>query len=108
MKDPAYPDTRYVVDLVAPGVVNTMPEGTLQAVADHGVIPEDSIRGYYAGAQRVLVRLAAVGVDYRDVVQTLEDQAVTAFTASWDRLSHQVAAALHDPVPAFGRTVPHA
>jgi len=108
VKDPAYPDTRYVVDLVAPGVVNTMPEGTLQAVADHGVIPEDSIRGYYAGAQRVLVRLAAVGVDYRDVVQTLEDQAVTAFTASWDRLSHQVAAALHDPVPAFGRTVPHA
>ena len=96
VKDPTYPDTRYVVDLVAPGVVNTMPEGTLRAVADHGVVPTDSIRDYYPGAQRVLVRLAAVGVDYRDVVQTLEDQAVTAFTASWDRLSQQVGAALHD------------
>ena len=71
MKDPAYPDTRYVVDLVAPGVVNTMPEGTLRAVADHGVIPADSIRAYYPGAQRVLVRLAAVGIDYQDVVQSL-------------------------------------
>ena len=96
VKDPTYPDTRYVVDLVAPGVVNTMPEGTLRAVADHGVIPADSIRAYYPGAQRVLVRLAAVGIDYQDVVQTLEDQAVTAFTASWDRLSQQVSAALHD------------
>ena len=96
MKDPAYPDTRYVVDLVAPGVVNTMPQGTLRAVADHGVIPADSIRAYYPGAQRVLVRLAAVGIDYQDVVQTLEDQAVRAFTASWDRLSQQVSAALHD------------
>jgi transaldolase len=96
VKDPAYPDTRYVVDLVAPGVVNTMPEGTLRAVADHGVIPADSVRAYYPGAQRVLVRLAAVGIDYQDVVRTLEDQAVTAFTASWDRLSQQVSAALHD------------
>jgi transaldolase len=96
VKDPAYPDTRYVVDLVAPGVVNTMPEGTLRAVADHGVIPADSVRAYYPGAQRVLVRLAAVGIDYQDVVQALEDQAVTAFTASWDRLSQQVSAALHD------------
>ena len=96
VKDPTYPDTRYVIDLVAPGVVNTMPEGTLRAVADHGVIPADSIRAYYPGAQRVLVRLAAVGIDYQDVVQTLEDQAVRAFTASWDRLSQQVSAALHD------------
>ena len=61
VKDPTYPDTRYVVDLVAPGVVNTMPEGTLRAVADHGVVPADSIRAYYPGAQRVLVRLAARG-----------------------------------------------
>ena len=53
MKDPAYPDTRYVVDLVAPGVVNTMPEATLRAVADHGVVPGDSIRGrLHRGANR--------------------------------------------------------
>src|SRR4029078_1973102 len=96
VKDPAYPDTRYVVDLVAPDVVNSMPEGTLRAGADRGVTPPDSLRAYYPGAQRVLVRLAAVGIDYQDVVQTLEDQAVTAFTASWDRLSRQVSAALHD------------
>jgi transaldolase len=103
VKDPMYSDTRYVVDLVAPGVVNTMPEGTLRAVADHGVVPTDSIRDYYPGAQRVLVRLAAVGIDYQDVVQTLEDQAVTTFTASWDRLSQQVSAALHEAAHAAGR-----
>ncbi|HEY7812363.1 MAG TPA: transaldolase family protein, partial [Nakamurella sp.] len=107
VKDPTYSDTRYVVGLVAPDVVNTMPQGTLRAVADHGVVPADSIRGYYPGAQRVLVRLAAVGVDYRDVVQTLEDQAVTAFTASWDRLSQQVGAALHDAARTTGRTPSH-
>ena len=48
VKDPAYPDTMYVTKLVAPGVVNTMPEATLRAVADHGQIPADSIRGHYA------------------------------------------------------------
>ena len=53
VKDPAYPDTRYVTGLVAPGVVNTMPEATLRAVADHGVIPADSVRGHYTEAQRV-------------------------------------------------------
>lgn len=107
VKDPTYPDTRYVVDLVAPGVVNTMPEDTLRAVADHGVIPTDSIRSHYPGAQRVLVQLAAVGIDYQDVVQTLEEQAVAAFTGSWDRLSQQLSAALHDAEP-YERTVDHA
>ena len=56
VKDPAYPDTMYVTKLVAPGVVNTMPEATLRAVADHGEVPADSVRGHYsgrpAGAQR--------------------------------------------------------
>ena len=72
-KDPAYPDTRYVVDLVAPGVVNTMPEATLRAVADHGVVPMDSVRDQYDESQEVLDRLAALGIDYDDVVTTLED-----------------------------------
>ena len=96
VKDLAYPTPVTSWALSLPGWVNTMPEGTLRAVADHGVIPADSIRAYYPGAQRVLVRLATVGIDYQDVVQTLENQAVTAFTASWDRLSQQVSAALHD------------
>ena len=54
VKDPAYPDTRYVTGLVAPGVVNTMPEATLRAVAGHGQVPADSIRGHYDEARQVL------------------------------------------------------
>jgi transaldolase len=94
VKDPAYDDTRYVTGLVAPGVINTMPEATLNAVADHGDIPDDSIRGTYADSQAVLDDLAALGIDYGDVVQTLEDQGVTAFDASWDHLGRRLATAL--------------
>jgi transaldolase len=94
VKDPAYDDTRYVTGLVAPGVINTMPEATLNAVADHGDIPDDSIRGSYADAQAVLDDLAALGIDYDGVVQTLEDQGVTAFDASWDHLGRRLATAL--------------
>lgn len=89
-KDPAYPDTRYVVDLVAPGVVNTMPEATLRAVADHGVVPADSVRHRYAEAQQVLDGLAGLGVDYDDVVTKLEDDGVAAFDAAWDHLAEQL------------------
>ena len=94
VKDPAYDDTRYVTGLVAPGVVNTMPEATLNAVADHGEIPDDSIHGTYADSQAVLDDLATLGVDYADVVQTLEDQGVTTFDASWDHLGQRLATAL--------------
>jgi transaldolase len=102
-KDPAYPDTRYVVELVAPGVVNTMPEATLRAVVDHGELPTDSIRSTYDDAQSVLDGLERVGVDYADVVQTLEDQGVATFDASWDRLGRQLAARLtaRPPLPAL-------
>jgi transaldolase len=85
-KDPSLPDTIYVTGLVAPGVVNTMPEATLQATFDHGVIPSDSVRGSYAEAQQVLDDLAAVGVDYDDVVDTLEREAVEKFETSWTEL----------------------
>ena len=94
-KDPAYPDTRYVVDLVAPGVVNTMPEATLRAVADHGLVPTDSVRGTYQQAQQVLDRLAEIGVDYDDVVTHLEDDGITKFDGAWDHLAEQLAATLH-------------
>jgi transaldolase len=94
VKDPAYPDTRYVTDLVAPGVVNTMPEATLRAVADHGQIPEDSVRGHYQDAQQVLSGLAAVGVDYDDVTAGLEEHGVQVFDASWRELGNQLAARL--------------
>jgi transaldolase len=94
VKDPAYDDTRYVADLVAPNVVNTMPEATLNAVTDHGQIPDDSIHGTYRQSQAVLDDLASLGIDYDDVVQTLEDQGVSAFDASWDHLGQRLATAL--------------
>jgi transaldolase len=97
VKDPAYDDTRYVTGLVAPSVINTMPEATLNAVADHGDIPADSIHGTYEQSQAVLDDLAALGIGYDDVVQTLEDQGVTAFDASWDHLGQRLATALGTP-----------
>ncbi|HEX6472896.1 MAG TPA: transaldolase [Streptosporangiaceae bacterium] len=97
VKDPAYDDTRYVVDLVAPGVVNTMPEATLDAVADHGVLPPNTIRDGYSEAHQVLADLAAIGVDYADVVQLLEKEGVDKFEASWDHLADKLAIRLSEP-----------
>jgi transaldolase len=87
VKDPAYEDTRYVDQLVTAGVVNTMPEATLNAVADHGNVAGDSVRINYPGAQQVLDDLAGLGVDLCDVTRRLEDIAVQAFKASWDSLA---------------------
>jgi transaldolase len=93
-KDPTYPDTRYVVDLVAPGVVNTMPEATLHAVADHGQVPTDSIHGHYDDAQQILDRLRTLGIDYDNVVQRLEDDGVATFDAAWAHLAERLTATL--------------
>ena len=103
VKEPAYEDTRYVTGLVAPDVVSTMPEATLDAVADHGQIPDDSIHGTYDQSQGVLRELAALGIDYHNVVQVLEDQGVSAFEASWDQLGQRLATALH-PGPDAARS----
>ena len=86
VKDPSYDDTRYVVELVASGIVNTMPEPTLEAVADHGVIRGDTIRPAYAAARQVMADLASAGVDMDDVVQVLEDEGVEKFEVSWTDL----------------------
>ena len=94
VKDPAYDDTRYVTGLVASGLINTMPRAALNAVTDHGHIPGDSIHGTYDQSQAVLDDLAALGIDYADVVQVLEDQGVTTFGASWDHLGQRLATAL--------------
>lgn len=96
VKDPAYPDTRYVAGLVAPGVVNTMPEATLRAVADHGQVPPDSVHGNYEEAQQVLDGLGTLGIDYGEVVSKLEDDGVAAFEASWNTLGQQLSGRLHD------------
>jgi transaldolase len=85
VKDPAYSDTRYVVGLAVPGVVNTMPEATLRAVAHHGVLPADPLPDY-EGAEEVLRRLSRLGIDYDDVVETLEREGLAAFEESWTKL----------------------
>jgi transaldolase len=90
VKDPAYDDTQYVVELVAPGTVNTMPEGTLEAVADHGVVRGDTVRDTYAEAQQVLDDLKAAGIDYDDVVEQLEREGVSKFEDSWNELIESV------------------
>ena len=97
VKDPAYPDTRYVTGLVAPGVVNTMPEATLRAVADHGQIPQDSVRGHYTDARQVLSDLQTLGVEYGDVTSVLETDGLAAFDASWQELGDQLAVTLRRP-----------
>ena len=82
VKDPTYPDTRYVVDLVTRGVVNTMPEATLRAVADHGAVRGDTVRPGYHDAAEVMAALAEIGIDYDDVVDKLERDGLTTFQAS--------------------------
>jgi len=94
VKDPAYDDTQYVVELVTRGVVNTMPEATLNAIADHGVIRGDTVRGEYVSAHQTMDQLAAAGVDYDDVVRLLEEEAVDKFEASWKELLESVAGEL--------------
>src|SRR5262249_56534789 len=94
VKNPAYPDTRYVSDLIAPNVVNTMPEATLRAFADHGQVVADSIRPHYDEARYVLSQLEVVGIDYDEVTQGLEDQGVAAFDAAWQELGDQLAVQL--------------
>lgn len=86
VKNPAYRDTLYVEELIAPGTVNTMPEPTINAYADHGVTRPDTVTGAYAEAQKVLDDLAALGVDYDDVVAVLEREGVEKFEASWNEL----------------------
>ncbi len=94
VKDPAYKDTMYVVDLVAQGIVNTMPEKTLDAVADHGEVVGDTITPNYADAQKVLDDLEAIGVSYNDVVQVLEVEGVDKFEKSWGELLTEATANL--------------
>jgi transaldolase len=90
VKDPAYDDTLYVVELVAPGTVNTMPEATLEAVAEHGVVRGDTVTGAYDDARRVLDDLAAAGIDYDDVVGLLEREGVQKFEDAWNGLIESV------------------
>jgi transaldolase len=90
VKNPDYPDTLYVTELVAPHTVNTMPEKTLEAVADHGKVTGDTISGTAAAAQAVFEELSAVGIDLDDVFKVLEDEGVDKFEKSWGELLEAV------------------
>jgi transaldolase len=83
VKNPDYSDTLYVTELVAPNTVNTMPEKTIDAVADHGIITGDTVTGKAAEARAVFDELTAVGVDMPDVFKVLEDEGVEKFEKSW-------------------------
>jgi transaldolase len=89
-KNPAYRDVIYVEELIAPGVVNTMPEATIHAFADHGEVRGDTVTGRYDEAQQALNDLAAIGVEYKDVVDTLEREGVEKFAQSWTELIDSV------------------
>ncbi|MGL5810894.1 MAG: transaldolase family protein, partial [Nocardioides sp.] len=94
VKNPDYDDTMYVVDLAVGGTVNTMPQATLDAVADHGVVRGDRVRLHYADARRVMADLADAGIDYDKVIATLIAQGVTKFIAAWDDVLDTVRANL--------------
>jgi transaldolase len=86
VKDPSFADTMYVVDLVAPNTVNTMPEATLHATKAHGTIHGDTIHGTYDQSRQVFQQLEGLGISYDDVTAVLEDQGVQKFEASWNEL----------------------
>ena len=91
VKDNRYPDTKYVTGLVAPETVSTVPEETLHAVADHGVIFGDNVSDKFAQAQATLDQITALGVDLEDVFAELERDGVAKFQQSWKRLHTAVA-----------------
>ncbi len=90
VKDPSYSDTSYVEELVAPNTVNTMPEATLRAVADHATIRGDRVIGTVDSSQRVFDELTTAGIDLDDVFAVLESQGVDRFAKSWAELLHTV------------------
>ncbi len=94
VKDPTLPDTLYVTELVAPGVVNTMPEPTLEATFDHGEVSGDTITGTYEQSRAVFAALAELGIDFKDVTRVLEEEGVAKFITSWHDLLAQVAEGL--------------
>jgi transaldolase len=92
VKNPDYSDTMYVSELVVANTVNTMPEKTMEAFADHGELDGDQVTTMYDHAQQVMDDLKAVGIDYDDVIATLEREGVDKFAKSWQELMDTVSA----------------
>jgi len=101
-KDPSYRDTMYVEELIAPHTVNTMPESTMRAMADHGVVRGNTISGTYDEARRVFAELEQLGISYADVVAVLEDEGVRKFADSWNQLLQTIGSQL-DPSKSGAR-----
>src|SRR5687767_13904527 len=95
VKNPEYSDTMYISELIAPGTVNTMPEKTMMAYADHGS-PGTPVQKSYDDAAAVMQSIADAGVDLDDVFQVLEDEGVKKFVDSWDELTESVRTELED------------
>jgi transaldolase len=93
-KDPAYPDTMYVTELAVADTVNTMPEATIEAIADHGSLHGDTVHGTYEESRTVFEDLQGLGIGYDDVVQVLEDEGVAKFAASWQQFADTISGEL--------------
>ncbi|WP_392968643.1 transaldolase [Streptomyces sp. LN245] len=102
VKDPAYKDTLYVDELVAPNTVNTMPEATLGAAEDHGQITGNTIAGTYEQSRTELDAVEKLGISYDDVVQLLEDEGVEKFESAWNDLLKSTEAELQRLAPSEG------
>ncbi|MEE6256882.1 transaldolase [Plantactinospora sonchi] len=102
-KNPDYRDVIYVEELVAPGTVNTMPEPVIHAVADHGEIRGDTVTGAYDEARQVFAGLASAGIDFDDVIDTLEREGVEKFEASWQELLDGVRKSLEAAAEGAGQ-----
>jgi transaldolase len=89
-KDPAASDVLYVRALAAPFTVNTMPEGTLNALADHGVI-DDMLSPRGGDCEEVLARFAAAGIDVGALASQLQDEGAKSFVSSWNELMGVIA-----------------
>ncbi|MFE1750931.1 transaldolase [Streptomyces anandii] len=96
VKDPAYKDTLYVDELVAPGTVNTMPEATLRATADHGAVTGSTVTGGYEQARADLTAVERLGISYDEVVRRLEEEGVAKFETAWQDLLDAVTKSLND------------
>jgi transaldolase len=96
VKDPNLPDTLYVTELVVANTVNTMPEKTMQAFADHGELSGDRVSGTKDESAKIFAQLEAVGVDLDDVWEVIEKEGVDKFDKSWGELVETVQTALDD------------
>jgi transaldolase len=93
-KDPAYPDTMYVTELAVANTVNTMPEATIEATADHAPLHGDAVHGTYEQSRQVFGDLARLGIGYDDVTAVLEEEGVAKFAASWQQFSDTISSEL--------------